>query len=136
MEADFDLEIAAKNKSSKQLGQIINSINNIYNIHRKQQELRGKRQDKQTVPITEDSKDIVKKLNAKLHLCHQTIDELHKVHSQFGQGYNMDIGYAEEIEAENNKLNAEREERQRVKDSRSNEGYGSTNNPSKRQGAA
>ena len=38
LEQDFEYEINKKNQNSKEIGQIINSINNIFNICAKQQE--------------------------------------------------------------------------------------------------
>jgi hypothetical protein len=42
LEQDFENEINRKNKNNKEIGQIINSINNIFSICKTQQEHRGK----------------------------------------------------------------------------------------------
>jgi len=43
LEQEFETEINKKNLNSKQIGQIINSVNNIYSICHQQKVLRSKR---------------------------------------------------------------------------------------------
>ena len=101
LEADFEQEITRKNNSYKEIGQIINSVNNIFAICKKQSEKRGKTLDKNSANISEETKDLVKKLVERLDRAHSVIDELVKVYNAYGQDYNREAGYAEEIEAEN-----------------------------------
>ena len=57
LEQDFEFEINKKNQSSKEIGQIINSINNIFNICAKQNKrIKPSGQDDR---IKEDTKNIV-----------------------------------------------------------------------------
>lgn len=82
LEQDFEYEINKKNQSSKEIGQIINSINNIFNICAKQNKrIKLSNQDDR---IKEETKNIVQELNKKLEKAHQTADELHKVYEKFG----------------------------------------------------
>ena len=99
LEQDFENEINKKNQNSKEIGQIINSINNIFSICKIQQEKRGKKWDKQDVKINEETKNLVEQLTLKLEKAHQTVDELVQVYDKYGQDYNRDKAYAEDIEA-------------------------------------
>jgi len=62
LEQDFENEINRNNRNKKEIGQIINSINNIYMICRKQQVKRGKVK-KETIEseplVNEETKDLV-----------------------------------------------------------------------------
>lgn len=98
LEQDFENEINKKNQNSKEIGQIINSINNIFNICKIQQAKRGKKLDKQDVRIREGDKDLVEQLQIKLDRAHQTVDELVKVYREYGQDYNREKAYAEDID--------------------------------------
>ena len=100
LEQDFENEIMKKNNNSKEIGQIINSINNIFNICKIQQAKRQRNLDKQDVKINEDSKNLVELLVAKLDIAHRTVDELVKVYQQYGQDYSVEKAYAEDIEAQ------------------------------------
>lgn len=98
LEQDFEFEINKKNQSSKEIGQIINSINNIYNICAKQNKrIKPSGQDDR---IKEDTKNIVQELNKKLEKAHQTADELHKVYEKFGNEYDREKAYAEDLESQ------------------------------------
>ena len=66
LEQDFENEIGRKNQNSKEMGQIINSINNIYNICKQQQNKRGRKLDKPDVKINEESKNLVEALIPRL----------------------------------------------------------------------
>lgn len=101
LEQDFEYEINKKNQNSKEIGQIINSINNIFNICAKQQDQRGKSLEKQNYKINEETKNLVELMNIKLDKAHMTADELHKVFEKYGNEYDRDKAYAEDIEAQN-----------------------------------
>lgn len=62
LEQDFENEINRNNRNKKEIGQIINSINNIYMICRKQQVKRGKvkKESIDSEPlVNEETKDLV-----------------------------------------------------------------------------
>ena len=99
LEKEFGNEIMKKNNNSKEIGQIINSINNIFNICKIQGAKRQKSLDKQDVKINEDSKNLVEMLVGKLDIAHRTVDELVKVYQAYGQDYSMEKAYTEDIEA-------------------------------------
>lgn len=99
LEQDFENEIYKKNNNSKEIGQIINSINNIFNICKIQQAKRGRSLDKQDQKINEDTKNLVEMLVGKLDIAHRTVDELVKVYQAYGQDYSVEKAYAEDIEA-------------------------------------
>lgn len=100
LEQDFENEIYKKNNNSKEIGQIINSINNIFNICKIQQAKRGRSLDKQDQKINEDTKNLVEMLVGKLDIAHRTVDELVKVYQAYGQDYSVEKAYAEDIEAQ------------------------------------
>lgn len=47
-------------------------------------------------------------MNIKLDKAHQTADELHKVFEKYGNDYDRDKAYAEDIEAQNQPKNAQK----------------------------
>ena len=100
LEQDFEFEINKKNQSSKEIGQIINSINNIYNICADHQEQKKKRPKPsgQEDRIRESDKNIVQEINKKLEKAHTTADELLKVYEKFGNEYDREKAYAEDLE--------------------------------------
>ena len=53
LEQDFENEINKKNLNAKEIGQIINSINNIYYLCQVQQEKKGKHMDPQDTRVKE-----------------------------------------------------------------------------------
>lgn len=60
LEQDFENEINRKNKNQKEIGQIINSINNIFSICREQQKKRGKfKRATEEEDVNEETKDLV-----------------------------------------------------------------------------
>ena len=59
LEQDFENEINRKNKNQKEIGQIINSINNIFSICREQQKKRGKFKNVDEDPVNERTPDLV-----------------------------------------------------------------------------
>lgn len=80
LEQDFANEIGRKNQNSKEVGQIINSINNIYNICKMQQNKRrggnASKHDKQDIKVSEESKNLIELLIPRLKAAHQVVDEL------------------------------------------------------------
>lgn len=98
MEQEFENEINLQNKDSKEKGQIISSINNIFNICKVQQESRGKKLVKEDIKITDDTKNLVELLNIKLEKTSQTVDELVRVFNEYGQDYNKEKAYTESIQ--------------------------------------
>ena len=100
LEQDFENEIHTKNNNSKEIGQIINSINNIFNICKIQQAKRQRNLDKQDQRVGEDSKNLVELLTGKLDIAHRTVDELVKVYQAYGQDYSREKAYSEDIEAQ------------------------------------
>lgn len=80
------------------MGQIINSINNIYNICKSQQNKRGRKQDKADLKINEESKNLVEQLIPRLQIAHQVVDELVTVYREYGKDYDRERAYAEEID--------------------------------------
>lgn len=98
MEQDFEIEIQKKNQSSKEIGQIINSIGNIANICKVQQTKRGKKLNNNDIVINETTPNLVDELVVKLEKAHQTIHELVQVHEVYGDNYDREKAYAEEID--------------------------------------
>lgn len=98
LEQDFEIEIQKKNQSSKEIGQIINSISNIANICKIQQANRGKKLIGVDTPINETTPNLVEELIIKLDKSYQTIEELVKVHQKYGDNYDQDKAYTEEID--------------------------------------
>ena len=98
LEQDFANEIGRKNQNSKEVGQIINSINNIFDICKNQLAKRGRKLEKQDVKINEESKDLVGQLIPRLQTAHQTVDELVRVYDHYGRDYDREKAYTEEID--------------------------------------
>ena len=65
-------------------------MNNLYSICKKQSEKRGKTLDKNSITISVETKELVKKLVERLDRAHSVIDELVQVHSHYGGDYNRD----------------------------------------------
>ena len=87
LEQDFENEILKKNQNSKEIGQIINSINNISNICKTHQNRkRGSKKAAVIVndDVTEDSKNLVEQLNKKLDGALKTVEELVAVYKEYG----------------------------------------------------
>ena len=80
LEQDFANEIGRKNQNSKEVGQIINSINNIYTICKTQQNKRrggnASKHDKTDIKINEETKNLIESLIPRLKAAHQVVDEL------------------------------------------------------------
>lgn len=96
MEQEFEFEIEKKNKYSKEQGQIINSINNVFNICKVQQEFRKKKfAAKEDVLIKEGVKGLGELLNGKLDKIAVVVDELAQVFDEYGGDYNQERAYAE-----------------------------------------
>jgi hypothetical protein len=81
-----------------EVGQIINSINNIFNICKIQYAKRIRKLDKPDVRINEESKNLVEQLIPRLQVAHQVVDELVQVYNQYGKDYDREKAYAEEID--------------------------------------
>lgn len=100
LEQEFENEIYKKNKNSTEIGQVINAVNNIFNICVAQQAKRGKKLGKQDIKIHEGTEDLVEALLMKLDRSHQTVDELVKVYREYGGGYVREQAYREEIDVQ------------------------------------
>jgi hypothetical protein len=62
---------------------------------------RGRKMDnKQDVKINEETKNLVELLIPRLQLAHQTVDELVKVYKEYGQSYDREKAYTEEIDVQ------------------------------------
>jgi hypothetical protein len=82
----------------KEIGQIINSINNIYIICRKQQVKRGKLKSTEDEPeVSEETKDLVAQLIKRLETSSEIIEDLKTVLDQVGIDYDRDKAYNEGI---------------------------------------
>lgn len=98
LEQDFENEINRNNKNKKEIGQIINSINNIYIICRKQQVKRGKLKNiENEQEVTEETKDLVTQLITRLETSSEIIEDLKTVLDQVGIDYDRDKAYNEGI---------------------------------------
>lgn len=99
LEQDFENEILKKNQNSKEVGQIINSINNISFICRTHQNNKKKANSKKLEheDVKEDSKNLVDQLNKKLDGALKTVEELANVFREYGADYNQDKAYAENV---------------------------------------
>ena len=56
--------------------------------------------DKQDTKINEETKNLVELLIPRLQLAHQTVDELVKVYKEYGQSYDREKAYTEEIDVQ------------------------------------
>lgn len=98
LEQDFENEINRNNKNKKEIGQIINSINNIYIICRKQQVKRGKlKNTEDEQEVSEETKDLVAQLIKRLETSSEIIEDLKTVLDQVGIDYDRDKAYNEGI---------------------------------------
>lgn len=79
LEQDFENEINRKNKNNKEIGQIINSINNIFTICKRQQEHRGKLMQGNPADVTEKTPALVQELVKKLDASAEVIEDLKTV---------------------------------------------------------
>ena len=90
LEQDFEKEINNKNQNSKEIGQIIRSIENIAAICTTQidRKGRGNKKDKEggggNYELKEDTPQLVSTLVDKLRTAHQTVQELVQVHEAYG----------------------------------------------------
>ena len=87
LEQDFENEIERKNTNSKQVGQIISSINNIYSTCNQLAQLQNSRKTIVTIqePTGEDSRQMVKVLQNKLDEAVSKISELTDVLQHLNQ---------------------------------------------------
>jgi hypothetical protein len=90
LEQDFENEINRKNKNQKEIGQIINSINNIFSICREQQKKRGKFKNVEENDVNERTPDLVMELIGRLETSSEVIEDLKAVLDQVGLEYNRD----------------------------------------------
>lgn len=97
LEQDFENEINRNNKNKKEIGQIINSINNIYIICRKQQLKRNKIKEIDDDIVNEETKDLVGKLIHRLETSAEVIEDLKIVLDSVGIEYDRDKAYNEGI---------------------------------------
>ena len=87
LEQDFENEILKKNQNSKEIGQIINSINNISNIckvHNNNKRGKGKAVPVINDDVQEGQKNLVEQLNKKLDGALKTVEELVQVFQVYG----------------------------------------------------
>lgn len=101
LEQDFENEINKKNQNSKEVGQIVNSINNILDICKAQQAKRGRKLDRQGDDKSKDeeARNRVEHLITKLERASRTVEELVRVYREYGTDYTREKAYTEEIDA-------------------------------------
>jgi hypothetical protein len=98
LEQDFENEINRKNKNSKEIGQIINSINNIYGICREQLKKRNKlKTAKENNDVKEDTPNLVGELILRLESAAETIEDLKSVLDSVQIDFDRDKAYTEGI---------------------------------------
>ncbi|CDW75696.1 gtp-binding protein [Stylonychia lemnae] len=108
LEQDFENEINKKNKNSKEIGQIINSINNIFTICRGQQHKRGKMKNIKLDDVNELTPNLVQVLIERLEMSSEVIEDLVEVFKIIDNNYDRDKAYTEALfntTAANNKQN-------------------------------
>ena len=100
MEQDFEKGIQHHNSRQRELGQIINSTNNISRICEAQLEKRRRKTNRQVqeFQISETTPNLVDELIVKMEKIVLTVDELNKVHKVFGNNYSREKAYQEEID--------------------------------------
>ena len=91
LEQDFENEINKKNKNSKEIGQIINAINNIYGVCRYQQFKKGKLKNYQAPDVNEETPDLVKNLIGRLETSMEVIEDLVEVFKIIDNQYDVSI---------------------------------------------
>lgn len=79
LEQDFENEINRKNKNQKEIGQIINSINNIFTICRDQQKKRNKNKNLREDDVNENTPNLVHELIDRLEKSSEVIEDLKAV---------------------------------------------------------
>ena len=87
MEQDFETGIYRKNQQSREIGQIISSVNNIHKICEVSLEKRRRktiRKQQEDLQITETTPNLVDELIHKMTKIHTCVEELAKVHDKFG----------------------------------------------------
>ena len=98
LEQDFENEINRKNKNSKEIGQIINSINNIYGICRDQLVKRNKlKSAKPDIEVKEDTPNLVQELINRLESAAETIEDLKSVLDAVQIDFDRDKAYTEGV---------------------------------------
>ena len=89
LEQDFENEINKKNKNSKEIGQIINSINNIYSICRNQQLKRNRLKNMKVEDVTEKTENLVPTLINHLEQSSEVIQDLVEVFKIIDNNYDV-----------------------------------------------
>ena len=89
LEQDFENEIHRKNKNQKEIGQIINSINNIFTICREQQKKRGKFKNVEEEDVNEGTPNLVQELINRLETSSEVIEDLKAVLDQVGMEFDV-----------------------------------------------
>lgn len=98
LEQDFENEINRKNKNSKEIGQIINSINNIYGICRDQLVKRNKlKSSKPDYDVKEDTPNLVGELINRLEQAAEVIEDLKSVLDSVQIDFDRDKAYTEGV---------------------------------------
>lgn len=98
LEQDFENEINRKNKNSKEIGQIINSINNIHGICRDQLVKRNKLKSSKTeYEVKEDTPNLVGELITRLEQAAEVIEDLKSVLDKVDIDFDRDKAYTEGI---------------------------------------
>ena len=104
LEQEFENEIGKKNKNSKELGQIINSINNINYICNEQQmrtrkKVKNPENEKQ---LNEDTPKLIEELSKKLEFSETVVQELVEVYKEYAlpYDYNQEKAYQTENDLE------------------------------------
>ena len=89
MEQDFENEINKKNKNSKEIGQIVNSINNIFAACRLQQQKRGKLKNFKMEEVNENTPNLVQVLIDRLEISSEVIEDLVEVFEIVDKKYDV-----------------------------------------------
>ena len=97
LEQDFENEINKKNKNSKEIGQIINAINNIFAICRAQQQKRGKLKNLKVEDVTERTENLVPTLIAHLEMSSEVVEDLVEVFKILDSPFDQDKAYSEGV---------------------------------------
>ena len=98
LEQDFENEINKKNKNSKEIGQIINSINNIYSICKTQQHNRGRQKVFRIEDVNEKTPNLVETLIERLEQSGEVVEDWVEVFNIIGNTYDVRIIYNEKIQ--------------------------------------
>ena len=95
LELDFENEINKKNMTNKEVGQIINSINNIYGICKQIKTDQGKQTSKELDRDNLQEKELIESLIKKLKDSVTTVGDLVELLKKLPAGYDAEWFYEE-----------------------------------------